>query len=156
MHSTELGINFLAMQMQCACSMISPETTSLSTSVKVLSCRLRENISIAYTRYSSLVLMYLCVFCDYKSCLHNWAYTSKRVLRILQMRGDMDILFHQSMISFRLATRQSLIVTQSCSCMEKLNWATNRATNWATRIKLWIELRIELQTCESSCELSYE
>ena len=90
------------------CSMISPETTSLSTSVKVLSCRLRENISIGYTRYSSLVLIYLCVFCDYKSCLHNWAYTSKRVLRILQMRGDMDILFHQSMISFRLASYPSV------------------------------------------------
>ena len=62
---------------------------------ELLSCRPHENISIPYIRYSSLVLIYLCVFYHYKSCLHNWAYTLKRVLLILQMHCDMHILFHQ-------------------------------------------------------------
>ena len=97
MDSTELGIDFLAM-----CSMISLETTSLSTSVKVLSCRLCENISIAYTRYSSLVLTYLCVSVT-TSHVSIIGPTGQNECCVFyrEMRGDMHILFHQSMISFR-------------------------------------------------------
>ena len=86
MHSTELGINLLAMQ----CNVRNDITRNHIAEhiCELLSYRLHVHFGVERYR------IYWCDFC-HKSCLHNWAYTSKQVLLILQMHGDMHILLHQ-------------------------------------------------------------
>ena len=149
--------------------MISPETTSLSTSLNFCHNRLHENISITY------IPVVWCWKLGYTDVI---SVTTSHVSIIGPTHWnkccyEMHILFHQwHMIYQSVSNRYSILLFNLWISTVKSNqamfWAThqatnratnramNQATNWATKPSDELSYKSSFKTCKSNCESSCE